>query len=166
MKAFGFTCDINKTTAHNKFIVLSNMQTWYYFNQLTHTAFHNCTSFSSPPQNLCSLLGLGLKFIPTPRFTTTPKDLKKENGPFQQFNQDMDLACYFANSPQDPSYNPRLHIKSQWNPPSISHHKEIHQRIKTFQSHVASLFQKKKEKATSSLTRREHFPGSDPKTTF
>ena len=85
------------------------MPTWFYFTCPTHSAFYNCTVKLSPPQNLNSLLGLGLKFIPTPRFTTTPKDLKKD-GPFDRFEQDMDLACYFSGTPNNPNFNKRLHI--------------------------------------------------------
>ena len=45
------------------------MPAWYYFSRPTHSTFHDLTTTRSPPENLRQLLGLGLKFIVTPKFT-------------------------------------------------------------------------------------------------
>ena len=47
------------------------MPLFYYYNCPTNCKFHDLTKFLKPPPNLRSLLGLGLKFIPTPFRTPT-----------------------------------------------------------------------------------------------
>ena len=69
--AFGFIASPLLSTNHNAFLILSHMPAWYYFDQPSHLAFHDLTSYITPPKNLCSLLGLWLKFCPTPRYTTS-----------------------------------------------------------------------------------------------
>ena len=66
---FGFVADPKKTLLHNVSSALANTPTWYYFSRPSHLAFHDFTQQKQPPKNLRSLLGLGLKFIPTPHLT-------------------------------------------------------------------------------------------------
>ena len=61
--AFGFIADLTKSTRENAATYLANMTVGDYFNRPTNMAFHELTSYLSPPKNLRSLLGLGLKFI-------------------------------------------------------------------------------------------------------
>ena len=68
---FGFVADPNKTLLHNASSTLAHTPTWYYFSRPSHLAFHDFTRSKQPAKNLRSLLGLGLKFIPTPRYTNT-----------------------------------------------------------------------------------------------
>ena len=55
----------------NSIEVLGNMPTFDYYNTPSNKAFTDLTTTLTPPMNLQSLLGLGLKFIPTPFRTTT-----------------------------------------------------------------------------------------------
>jgi hypothetical protein len=88
-------------------------------------AFHDLTTYLTPPANLPSLLGLGLKFIPTPRYSHKPSFLSKEpESTLPQFYRDLQLRCYFnteddvlQDATPDDDYNPRMYFKSKWNPP-------------------------------------------------
>ena len=50
------------------------MPTWLYFSRSSNMAMHDLTTFRKPPSNIKSLLGLNLKFIPRPKFTTHDLD--------------------------------------------------------------------------------------------
>ena len=71
---FGFVADPTKTLLHNASSTLAHTPTWYYFSRPSHLAFHDFIQSKQPANNLRSLLGLGLKFIPTPRCTNTWKN--------------------------------------------------------------------------------------------
>ena len=73
--AYGFIAEPHKSGQHNAFLRLSLMPAWYYFDRPTNLAFHDLTT-SSAPNNLRSLLGLGLKFIPVPPYTPTRQKIK------------------------------------------------------------------------------------------
>ena len=49
----------------------------YYFSRPSNMDFHDFTKRQKPPKNLRSLLGLGLKFIPTPSLMNSWSRLKK-----------------------------------------------------------------------------------------
>eukprot|EP00957_Ditylum_brightwellii_P000596 46027-Ditylum_brightwellii.AAC.1 len=77
------------------------MSPWYYFNKPWNLAFHDLTTEKQPPVNLRSLLGLGLKFCPSPRFTS-----HKTSDILPQFDCDLRLRTYFAGEDQQ-DYNPK-----------------------------------------------------------
>ena len=66
---YGFVADPTKTIRHNASIQLATMPCWYYFSRPSHLAYHDFTRTIRAPQNIRSLLGLGPKFIPTPKLT-------------------------------------------------------------------------------------------------
>ena len=103
---FGFITDPNKTLLHNASSALVNTPTWYYFSQPSHLAFHDFTQRKQPAKNLRSLLGLGLKFIPTPCHTNTWKELKETS--MHKFQQAIHLRFHFAgtNTSSDNTYDP------------------------------------------------------------
>jgi len=117
------------------------MPIWYYFARPTHLAFHDLTTYIKPPLGLPKLLGLGQKFIPTPKWTATWEQIEKST--YLQFDRDLkvkafcighmdrpqtipeelyepgreaDLAQALATQPKD-DYNPCMYLKSKWNPP-------------------------------------------------
>ena len=55
------------------------MPTWYYFSHPSNLAFHDFTKNHKPEKNLRSLLGLGLKFIPTPSLTNSWSRLQQSS---------------------------------------------------------------------------------------
>ena len=76
---FGFAGDPTLSIQHNASINLAKMPTWYYFSRPSNMAFHDFTKRHKPQKNLRSLLGLGLKFIPTPSLTNSWSRLKKSS---------------------------------------------------------------------------------------
>ena len=59
------------------------------------------------------IIGLGLKFRPTLK----PPDLTQFNMQIQEFCRSVRLHKKFDGEPADTDFNPRLYVKSTWNPP-------------------------------------------------
>lgn len=144
------------------------MPTWYYFARPTHLAFHDLTSYIKPPPGLPKLLGLGQKFIPTPRWSPTWAQIEAPT--YNQFDRDLrvkafcighmdrpapipeelyepgreaELAQAIATQPKE-DYNPRMYIKSQWKPPPHMVPKELDRRLKHFQASLKSKFSRRR----------------------
>ena len=113
---FGFIADPNKTLLHNASSALANTPTWYYFSRPSHLTFHDFTQQKQPAKTLRSLLGLGLKFIPTPRRTNTWKNLKDTSMP--NFQRAIHLRFHFAGTTttSDETYDPKMYVRSKWTP--------------------------------------------------
>ena len=113
---FGFIADANKTLLHNASSTIANTPTWYYFSRPSHLAFHDFTQQKQPAKNVHSLLGLGLKFIPTPHRTSTWNKLKETSMPI--FQQAIHLRFHFARTKisSDDTYDPKMYVRSYWTP--------------------------------------------------
>ena len=128
------------------------MKSWFYFDRPTNMAFHDFTSYINPPPNLRSLLGLGLKFIPTPRYTTTKKRITGEGegkidpkATLPKFKNDLHKKIHFAGeSPDDEDFNPRMYVASKWKPPEYSFEPSVLHRFHSFKDRIGNLFSKKK----------------------
>jgi hypothetical protein len=115
-------------------------------------SFHDFTTRLQPPiRNLRALLGLGLKFIPTPRYSTQAGELSKDDtSTLPQFNRDVQLACWFGRTDDDladqddEEYNPRMYVKSKWMPPPWAVPRLVSTRFANFQSDVKTLFVKRR----------------------
>ena len=138
--AYGFIADPSRTFNHNVFIQLQCMPAWYYFNRSTNLKFHDLTSVLSPPKNLQTLLGLGLKFCPSPSFSHSSATKS-----FERFRKDLFCKTYFAGKSMDQSdLDMKLYIKSDWCPLDWMIPHAIHHRLRNFSAATNSLFQKKK----------------------
>ena len=73
---FGFVGDPTISKRHNASITQAKMPTWYYFLRPSNMAFHDSHETTQTTKNLRSLLGLGLKFIPTPSLTKWLEETK------------------------------------------------------------------------------------------
>jgi hypothetical protein len=128
------------------------MPPWYYFVRPTHLSFHDCTTTLPPPKNLRSLLGLGLKFIPTPRFTnywSRLSDPDDDARTMPRFRRDFSLKHYFTCDPSetpDDDYNPRMYIPSNWTPPPWSYSHDSRHRTFSFDHHIQAAFRKRRGK--------------------
>jgi hypothetical protein len=91
------------------------------------------------------VLGLNLKFIPTPK--TTTYDLSQS---FQRFQQDMWLKTFWGvegitakDIRIEKDNMPKLYMKTGWTPPGAEIPDEVHDRISNFRKALAPLFTKR-----------------------
>ena len=148
---FGFVADGKKSIRHNVAIRLALMPAWYYFNRPSHSAYHDFTKTKTPPKNLRSLLGLGLKFIPTPNYTNTWSRLKK--GTYNRLVRSLKLRFHFAgvssddNDETDDDYNPKMYVKSTWTPPPWTYpSNQMDRRMRLFEKEMSQLFKRRRGK--------------------
>ena len=99
-------------------------------------------------KNLRSLLGLGLKFIPTPSLTSSWSRLKTSS--YDRLFHCIHLRFYFAGKPPNEgttSYNPKLYLRSKWTPP---HWRippvALEERLLRFSTALNKLFKTRKGK--------------------
>jgi len=123
------------------------MPTWYYFARPHHLAFHDFTTYKTPPKNLRSLLGLGLKFIPTPRYTNTWRKISPTT--FDRFKRSLHLKFHFAmtkdNEKDEDDYNPRMYVNSHWTPPPWTWPgAALDDRLKAFEQKLSTLFRRRR----------------------
>ena len=119
------------------------MPSWYYFVRPASPSFFDLRSNKNEPISyyIKSLLGLSLKFCPTPRYTTNNSTI---NHTLSRHQRDLWLKNYFSNDPLlDDDYNPRLHAKSTWMPPEWKINKELQRRFQDFSLHYKRLFEQK-----------------------
>ena len=74
--------------------------------------FHNLSHVTLTPAQ-SRTLGLGLKFGRTLR----PPSARVFDNQLQDFCRSVRLHHKFADQPNDPGFNPKLYVKSGWNPP-------------------------------------------------
>ena len=112
---------------------------FYSLNKHSNKGFHNLCTTIPPPPGTSDLLWNGLKFclqkaLPKPQLDTT----------FTRRTQDIRRQAYWSSTPVDPdeSYNPKLYIKSHWEPPEAPPaledaiaklHQHLHSQVHTHQ---------------------------------
>jgi hypothetical protein len=87
------------------------MHLWAYFIRPSNMAFHDLSSVLKPPKNLRSLLGLSLKFIPSPRVNVPWKAFEEQT--FAHFDRELKVKVFMADHEDDGMYNPDLYVKSR-----------------------------------------------------
>ena len=151
--SFGFVANYNFTASHNAYIHLSLMPAWFYFDRANNLAFHDLTTTPSPFLNLRSLLGLGHKFCPMPRFSTS---CVKET--FKRFHHDYYCKIFYANkdfSNNDQNdYDPKMYVNSDWTPTDWMIPTAAVRRFNQFRLHIDALFRKRK--VSSNLLSHQH----------
>ena len=121
------------------------MYTCDYWLRPTNLAFHDLTTSHSPPRNLRSLLGLGLKFIPTPFRTTKFTDLLRPGFGIAHLERSLRLCCFFLTQPPTTSnYNPNMYIPSNWSPPDQFFPRILRERIHNFSIALRQEFRPRK----------------------
>ena len=133
---------------HNASINLAKMPTWYYFSRPSNMAFHDFTKQHKPQKKLRSLLGLGLKFIPTPSLTNSWSRLKKSS--YNRLFHSVHLRLHFAGEPPSEgttSYDPKLYVHSTWTPPHWTIPPiALEERLSCFSTALNKLFKTRKGK--------------------
>ena len=125
MAQFGFVANPSHSSRHNASTVLANTPTWYYFSRPSHLAFHDFTKKVKPQKNLRSLLGLGLKFIPTPTLTNSWTRLRTQT--YHRLFRLVHLLFHFAGKPPDEdstTYDPKMYVHSKWTPHTGPSHQQ------------------------------------------
>ena len=120
------------------------MPAYQYFDHPSNLAFHDLTSTLPSPLNLKSLLGLGLKFIPTPPATTLFRSLEQPDKTIPYLDRSMRLKCFFVNHRDldSDSFNPRMHIPSDWEPPPQFYPPSIALRMNRFYNSLRPFYVK------------------------
>ena len=125
--------DPTKCRSENRTIYLGQLPAWYYFMRPSNSAFHDLRSDKTQPLPpfIKSLLGLSLKFCPTPRLTSS---LSIINTTLVRHQRDLLLKHYFKSHPPptNDTYNPRLYVRSKWTPPDYAIQPEMKRRFETF----------------------------------
>lgn len=107
-------------------------------------AFHDLTKQGEIPATATSLLGLGLKFIPTPKYTSNQETAEKA---FARINRDVGLKVFFAGEDSlasDKITRSKLYIKSTWQPPFPGI--KIESRLANFERALLPLYRRRKAK--------------------
>ena len=87
------------------------MPYWYYKSRPYNLACHDLTTYLPPPPNLGTLLGLGLKFCPIPKYTSGDSSTT-----IRRFTRDIYIRDIFAGEMPQPHFNPKLYTPSKWEP--------------------------------------------------
>lgn len=158
--AYGFVADPNKTASHNAFLHLRTLSWLEYSLRPTNLAFHDLTRHHPPPLNLRSVLGLGLKFIPTPTFPTRWLDIgKRPQCTLSKLYRSFQLREYFSDCPPanpaipSANYDPKLHIASDWSPPRPLG-TALHSRLVAFQEALRPLYRRRRSRFNLLRTQR------------
>jgi hypothetical protein len=104
-------------------------------------AFHDLSTVLKTPKNLRYLLGLSLKFIPSPR-TNVPWTAYEDHT-FSRFDRELKVEVFMADHKEDGTYNPDLYVKSRWKPPPWKTPLEITRRLHSFKESVKKLVKTK-----------------------
>jgi len=146
-RRFGFlpnpAISVHKNARH----ILGQTSPNIYFPPVKKLAFHDLTSTHKLPPTANQLLGLGLKFIPTPRTNITSTELEHTTS---RFERDVSLKVFFAGSDPMEKYDPKaLRGKSKWRAPLPP--LNIDTRVQHFTQHLERSFCQRK--TTPNLTR-------------
>jgi hypothetical protein len=98
----------------NACLVLGNTTPECYFYHSTNKTFHDLTNGRSMPAAATSILGMGMKFIPTPQWTPHP-DVVNES--IDRFECDLGLKVFFAGDEDITKTPEKLRVKSTWRAP-------------------------------------------------
>lgn len=151
--SYGFIPDPSLSIHHNARKVLGDMTLACYQNQVDNLKFHDLTDGNILPASAASVIGLGLKFIPTPKFSPSSKDVTLAS---DRLERDLSLRIHFAGddgpSSFDPSSSSKCRLNSTWQPPLPP--REIDSRLQRFTRSVKSLFNRRKGSLNLSLFQR------------
>ena len=145
---FGLAADPTLSIRHNASTTLATMPTWYYFSRPSNLAFRDFTKQHKPAKNLRSLLGLGLKSIPTPSLTNSWSRLKMSS--YDRLFRSVHLRFHLAGKPPNEgttSYDPKLYVRSKWTPPHWTIPPvALEERLSRFSTALNKLFKTRKGK--------------------
>ena len=118
------------------------MKVWQYFDQPHNKAFHNLTLDNVGRNDVKQLLGMGLKFIPTPFFTNN--NLHESR---RRLIRHMKLHAYYKGADtmkQKSKKDMKIYVRSTWTPKEWMIPGETTYRGHKFFNQLSELFRKKR----------------------
>lgn len=158
LKAYGYIGNPKLSLLRNAMIMMGIMPLHDYYERPINQAFHDLTVTKTPHPNLRSLLGLGLKFIPTPFKTTPFSHLQLPGMGFAHLERSLRLRCFHCATGEpvpDPDYNPKLHTPSLFEPPDKLFPQILKRRLRDFEIKLYQLFRPKK--TIPNITRQHRY---------
>jgi hypothetical protein len=152
MDTFDFVAYVTKSRRNNTAYYLTTMHPLTYFSRPSNMAFHDLSTVLKPPKNLRYVLGLSLKFIPSPR-TNVPWTAFEDHT-FARFDRELKVKVFMTDHEDNGTYNPDLYVKSRWTPPPWKIPLEITGRLHSFKEAVNNLLRQSRVLATCSFIKR------------
>lgn len=143
---FGVYSDPSQPRWINLYKHVLSLPILFLSSRLANPACHNLCTTKIPPPHFRSLLGLGLKFCPTPSYTTSPYQL---NSVLARFHIDFLTKVAFCHKRFDPNnqWTPgQLYLRSpDWTGPDRQHiPNEVHTRVSEFMKALRPMFRKRR----------------------
>ena len=110
--------------------------------------FHNLLHITLTPVQ-SRTLGLGLKFRPSLR----PPTARVFECQVQDFCRSVCLHYKYADQPDDPAFNPKLYVKSGWNPPRKDY--DLEENLYKIRQELVENFNQNSPRWNSNLTSEE-----------
>jgi hypothetical protein len=118
-------------------IILGSLALWLYHSRPHNSRYHDLCTTLKVPTNIKSLLGLGLNFIPRPRYSTESNDLE-----ITRFIRDAYTKFFFSGETN--STIPKLFIRTNWCPKLFEINASFRERIDKFARCLQLQFKRKK----------------------
>jgi hypothetical protein len=139
-ESFGFVPDLSLSIHLNTRDVLGSTTLECYFQHSMNKTFHDLTKGRSLPAAAMSIIGMEMKFIPMPAWTTSDDSIKAS---IDCFERNISLKVYFAGDNEDKEVK-KLRIKLIWQAPLPPF--KIDSRISKFLGAIKRLLSKKQGK--------------------
>ncbi len=134
---FGFLPNLALSIHKNAQEVMGDTSLGCYFLKATNKTFHDLTGGNLLAPATTSLLGLSLKFIPTPRYASSVTDIAPA---LDCIERDVGLKTFFSGHDQGEEI-PILGTKSSWRPPLPP--RQVEYRINSFLTRIRGLFEQR-----------------------
>ena len=148
-ESYGFVANPRHSPSQNASMLIKHMPTWHYFTRPSNMAMHDLTTKDTPiPKSLTTIIGLGLKFIPTPR-----RPNRKPTSSFDRFRKDFNTKVFFSGRPlpEDKKYNNKMQVASEWEPKPWDIPETIHDRLTHFRRQILREMKIKRPRTTNLL---------------
>ena len=130
-------------------MLLRNMPLWHYLTRPSNMEMHDLTTKDTHiPKTLSTIIGLGLKFIPTPR-----RPNRNPTSSFKRFQKDLYTKVYFSGRPlpEEKKYDSKMPVVSTWEPKPWDIPETIRDRLANFRRQIRRTMKVKRPKTTNLL---------------
>lgn len=146
MNKYNCSVDLKLSAFENAVNILGNTPVALYLSDVTNLAFHDLTDDKSVPPSARLLLGLGQKFIPAPKYSSSCKDMNEH---LFRFRRDLYRAVFWgedsdkSEDEDDIMKRPRLKLPSEWIPNESEIPDEIIQRLLCFFNEMEKIYKRR-----------------------